>query len=124
MKNNNQNPGAIHDFLRELNEATEAFAETLGGSSAAEVSLGGLGDFAKMVRGLHTRLNEGYDPDEGRSRIIEKFFNQWNNMVFGVFYAEELQRKNGKLTDRQFTILKSSIDEIHSYAERFGAIRH
>ncbi|MBF0170383.1 MAG: hypothetical protein HQK87_04735 [Nitrospinae bacterium] len=73
------------------------------------------------MRELCLRLNEDYAPDEGRSRLIEKFFAHWNNLVFGVMYTEETQRKNGTLSARQRRILSITISEIRDYAERFGA---
>lgn len=113
-------PGALQDYLRSLMEATDRFRPSLEKGEKCDPKA--LADYAAQVRDLSNQLNDDYGPEEGRSRIIDKFFAQWNNLVFGVIYAEENQRKNGGVSERQRKILDVTMQEIKMFAERYGAI--
>ncbi len=108
--------------MSELVTATDTFAATFD-LEEGTCDPKRLSEYASKVRDLCARLNVDYAPDEGRSRLIEKFFAHWNNLVFGVMYAEESLRNNGNLTERQRKILSITMAEIRVYAERYGAFR-
>jgi len=105
----------------ELSMATRGLGSSGKTAPHNEVEIRKITDYATAVRGIHNRIMAGYDPAEGSSRIIERFFSQWNNMVFGVFYAAEIAEKNKTLTSRQFKIFQDSVEEIMRYTSRFGA---
>ena len=113
--------GAIQEFLMELSAATRGLGPSGKTMPHNEDEIRKITNFAATVRGIHNRIMAGYDPAEGSSRIIERFFSQWNNMVFGVFYAAEIAEKNKTLTSRQFKIFHDSVEEIIRYTSRFGA---
>jgi hypothetical protein len=113
--------GAIQEFLMELSMATRGLGSTGKTMPHNESEIRKITDYAAAVRGIHKRIMAGHDPAEGSSRIIERFFSQWNNMVFGVFYSAEIAEKNKTLTSRQFKIFQDSVAEIVRYTSRFGA---
>lgn len=113
--------GAIQEFLMELAAATRGLGSFCKTMPHNEAEMRKITDYAAAVRGIHNRIMAGYDPAEGSSRIIERFFSQWNNMVFGVFYVAEIVEKNKTLTSRQFKIFQGSVEEIMRYTGRFGA---
>lgn len=113
--------GAIQEFLMELSTATRELGYHGKTKPLNEADLKKIVDYAANVRDIHNRIMAGYDPAEGSSRIIERFFSQWNNMVFGVLYAAEIAEKNKALTDRQFDIFRAAVEEIIRYTGRFGA---
>ena len=105
----------------ELATATRGLSLPGRAMSYNEAEMRKITDYATIVRGIHKRIMAGYDPAEGSSRIIERFFSQWNNMVFGVFYVAELVEKNKTLTSRHLKIFQDSVEEIKRYTTRFGA---
>ena len=113
--------GAIQEFLMELSAATRDLGPHGKARPQSEADMKKIAEYAAAVRGIHNRIMAGYDPAEGSSRIIERFFSQWNNMIFGVFYVAEIAVKNKALTDRQFAIFRASVEEIIRYTTRFGA---
>jgi hypothetical protein len=112
---------AIQEFLMELSAATRDLGKHGKVKPKSDADMKKVVGYATAVRGIHNRIMAGYDPAEGSSRIIERFFSQWNNMVFGVFYVADIAGKNKALTDRQFEIFRASVDEIIRYTSRFGA---
>lgn len=113
--------GAIQEFLMELSAATRNLGLSVKAIPQNEAEARKITEYAAAVRGIHNRIMAKYDPAEGSSRIIERFFSQWNNMVFGVFYAAEIVGKSKNLTVRQFKIFQDSVEEIIRYTSRFGA---
>lgn len=113
--------GAIQEFLTELSAATRDLGSCGKAMPHGEDDMRKIVEYSAAVRGIHNRIMAGYDPAEGSSRIIERFFSQWNNMVFGVFYAADIAEKNKVLTTRQFEIFRASVEEIVRYTSRFGA---
>lgn len=113
--------GAIQGFLVELSAATRDLGSCGKTMPRGEEDIKKIVKYAAIVRGIHDRIIAGYDPAEGSSRIIERFFSQWNNMVFGVLYAANIAEKGKALTARQFEIFRASVEEIVRYTSRFGA---
>ncbi|MDH5638725.1 MAG: hypothetical protein OEZ04_09555 [Nitrospinota bacterium] len=74
--------------------------------------------FSKKAKGIHMELIEAFNPSEGRSRILQRFFVQWNNMLFGVFHVEQALLSFGMLTESQFDILRDALEEIISNLEK------
>lgn len=112
--------GAIQEFIVELSAATLGLGSFCNTMPQSGTEMRTITDYAATVRAIHNRIMAGYDPAEGSSRIIERFFSQWNNMVFGVFYVAEIVDKNKPLTSRQFKIFQDSVAEIMRYTSRFG----
>ncbi|MBI4666194.1 MAG: hypothetical protein HY751_07290 [Nitrospinae bacterium] len=107
--------------MKELTAVTKDVQSAMGSSSYKDADMSRIQDYAKALLDIHKRLMVGYDTVDGRSRIIERFFNQWNNMVFGVFYVAELVEKNKAISEKQFTIFRAALDEIIRYTQKFGA---
>ncbi|MBI5815376.1 MAG: hypothetical protein HZB29_07165 [Nitrospinae bacterium] len=119
--NDQQRPAAIQDFLKELSAATNDVVSLADVKAPEPAGVARIIIYATRVRDIHHRLLDGYNAAEGRSRIIERFFNQWNNMVFGVLYTADVLEKKKALTGRQFEIFRAALDEIIRYTKKFGA---
>lgn len=116
-------PGAIQDYLEELAAATRKMERSAANKSLDSVDLGRVLEYASVVRSIHRRLEEGYDPSQGRSRIIDQFFNSWNNLVFGVFYTANLVEINNSLTGKQYEIFLLTLKNIREYLDKFSGMK-
>lgn len=120
MESQQKSPGAIQDFLKELLDISREMERVFFAQTFENIDIRKLVEFSAAVRAVHTRLMKDHSQSDGRSRIIERFFNQWNNMVFGIFYVGDLAEKNKSLTERQFRILAITLQEINRYTKKFG----
>ncbi|MDH5636857.1 MAG: hypothetical protein OEZ04_00030 [Nitrospinota bacterium] len=82
------------------------------GKSVEELDQKSVLEFTARMREIHSRLSLAFNPSEGRSKILERFFVQWNNMLFGVFYIASACQTTGSITSRQLEILSGAVDEI------------
>ncbi|MDH5510743.1 MAG: hypothetical protein OEZ32_10370 [Nitrospinota bacterium] len=82
------------------------------GKSVEELDQQSVLEFTGRMREIHVRLSVAFNPSEGRSRILERFFVQWNNMLFGVFYIASEYQAKGSISHRQLDILSAAVDEI------------
>jgi hypothetical protein len=110
------------DLMQELVTALLVETKKLGmaaaGKSAETVNLKSILESTGKIREIHNSMAAAFNPSDGRSRILERFFVQWNNMLFGIFYvAGELSGK-GFITRRQFEILSAAAEEIIKNMEK------
>ncbi|MDH5477158.1 MAG: hypothetical protein OEY50_02385 [Nitrospinota bacterium] len=75
-------------------------------------------EFAERMREIHIRLISSYNPTENRSKILERFFLKWNNMLFGIFYIADQYQSKGFISSRQIKILTAAVEEIVSTLEK------
>ncbi len=108
----------IYDFLKQLADTTEEVFAKVGDSDLNSIDHTIVLSYIESVRKIHFRLMKSHSHEEGRSRLIEKFFNHWNNIVFGVYYIDDILKKNQTLTERQHTILLTTLMEIKSYTDK------
>ena len=95
-----------------LLEEARKLETAITGKTAETVDLKGLLESTEKIRDIHASMKTAFNPTEGRSKIFERLFLQWNNMLFGIFYvAGELTAK-GFVTRRQFEVLTAAVDEI------------
>jgi len=116
-------PAAIQDYLKELSAATRKVERSFRDKPLDSVDLNKLLEYAQAVRDIDDRLRAGYDLGDGGSRIIEQFFNTWNNMVFGVLYTASLLETNKTLTSKQYEIFLVTLNTISQYIGSFGHAR-
>lgn len=112
--------GAIQDYLKELSAATGRAERFFSNKPLSSADLDKILEYAGAVEDIHRRLQESYDFTNGGSRILEQFFNEWNNMVFGVFYTADLVEMNRTLTAGQYEIFLLTIRSIQEYIDNFG----
>jgi len=100
-----------------LNE-TRKLDDVVSGKSAELIDKKVILEYSEKAQEIHAKIAKSFNPNEGRSKILERFFTQWNNMLFGLFYvAGELETK-GFVTAKQFEIFTASLDEIVKTLEK------
>ncbi|MGK7345944.1 MAG: hypothetical protein ACNS63_09075 [Candidatus Nitrospinota bacterium M3_3B_026] len=112
--------GAVQDYLKELSVATGRVERFFSNKPLSSADLDKILEYAGAVEDIHRRLQESYDFTNGGSRILEQFFNEWNNMVFGVFYTADLVEMNRTLTAGQYDTFLLTIRSIQKYIDNFG----
>ncbi len=113
--------GTFHNYLQELLAATQKINATVTGDSHENFDYETALSYADVVRQIHKRINKDYDPSDGRSKIIERFINSWNNLVMGVFYVEGIIHENQKLNEKQYAIFQATLEEIIQYVRKHSA---
>ena len=74
--------------------------------------------FAESAREIHSRLSDAFNLSDGRSKILERFFIQLNNMLYPVYYLAAQYNTNHFLTQRQKDILSGALGEIITTLEK------
>jgi len=112
--------GAFHDYLQELLAATHKINTETTSGSHENFDYEAVLRYADVVRRMHERINKDYDPSDGRSKIIERFIDSWNNLVMGVFYVEEIIHEDRKLSEKQYAIFRATLEEIIQYVRKYS----
>ncbi len=110
--------GVLHDYVKELLDSTKKIARSVADKTHETVDYNEIIEYATSLGELHTTLSESFDPSEGRARVIERFLNQWNNLMLGVFYISDIVHKEKKLTKRQYDIFVEALQEIIQYGKK------
>lgn len=101
-----------------LRQFSDPFALNISDDYISEEKLSDLIRLADEIRLLKKEMKDlcssQIDPED-----VESFFKKWNNMVFGVLYAEENYRKNGNVSAQEMKILKTALQEIEEYCRSF-----
>ncbi len=113
---------AVRDFMIRLRQFSDPFALNISDDYISEEKLSDLIRLADEIRLLKKEMKDlcssqsfsQIDPED-----LESFFKKWNNMVFGVLYAEENYRKNGNVSAQEMKILKTALQEIEEYCRSF-----
>ena len=119
-----ENSIAIQDYLEELSSATKKAERFFINKSAGSVDLNRILEFAGKIRQINDRLRKAHDPMDSGSRIIEQFFDQWNNIIFGVFYTADLVEMNKTLTAKQYDIFMATLKHIDEHINVLSSTRN
>jgi hypothetical protein len=109
---------AIGDFMIRLRQFSDPFALALFGDDGSEEKLSDITRLADEIRLLKKEMKD-LCASQLDAENIDSFFKKWNNMVFGVLYAEENYRKNGNISAQEMKILKTALEEIGEYCRSF-----
>lgn len=108
----------LHDYVSELLDATRKIIKIVADKDHETVDTNAIIDYYKSVNAIHSALSKSYDPSEGRSKVIERLLNQWNNILLGVFYTAGVAEKNKRLTKKQFDIFVDTLAEAIQYGKK------
>ncbi|VAX15087.1 hypothetical protein MNBD_NITROSPINAE01-1467 [hydrothermal vent metagenome] len=111
----------IQDFLKELALPASELGAYLNANTHNSVDIKKITEFAEKVKNVHERLKEMFaGGGDARSKIIERFFINWNNTVLGVLYVSDRICESKSVSEKHYKILKASVNNIQGSLKDFG----
>jgi len=105
-------------YMKELLDTASKAKKITSGKSVGSVDTKSIAESGKLIGAVHASIVRDYAPGEGNSRIMTRFFHEFNSLMLGIVYTSTLARDEKELTPKQFMIYTTALDELIEFAKK------